>query len=144
VYQNGTQVPDAVVWWEGVEHLVGDRVTGIDEVTEQFHPPGAIDDVVSLFGGVVLQQKRCNTLQLGGDVAVGSGQQCAHPRCGGARQTLCAANEQIDLSAAVADPVAAVARAWATDRAAVGSLKHIVQPWLPIEEAIVWNPRGDR
>ena len=119
MHQNAAQVPDAVVWWEGIEHLVRDRVTGGDEVREQFHPPRAIDDVLNLFGGVVVQQKRCDTRQLGGDVAVGSGQQCVHPRCGGARQTLCGSNEQIDASAAVADPVAAVARTCATDRPAI-------------------------
>jgi hypothetical protein len=68
------QVSGAVIWRECIEQLVRDRVTGADEVTEQLHPPGAIDDVVSLFGRVVLQQKRCDTLQLSSDLAVGSGQ----------------------------------------------------------------------
>ena len=119
MHQNGAQVSDAVVLREFIENLVCDRVASGDEVTQHLNPPGAIEDLLSPFRRVVLQQIRRDTLQSGRDLVVGASQQFSYTSFRGARQTACAADEQVDLSAAVADPVAAVARARATDRAAV-------------------------
>jgi hypothetical protein len=97
---------------------VGDRFSAGGQFTQDFYPLSTVENLLRLLGGVVLQQKRCDALQLGRDLAVGAGQQFADTRFRGARQTVRAANEEIDLSAAVADPVAAVARARPADRAA--------------------------
>ena len=109
---------DAVVLRECLKHLVSDRVTRGDEIAQDVNPAGAVEDPVSLFGSVVLQQNAATPASW---VAIWpSGpveQQCTHPRCGGARQTP-RADEEIDLSASVADPVAAVARARPANRVA--------------------------
>jgi DNA-binding sugar fermentation-stimulating protein len=87
VHQNAAQVSDAVVLRECIEHLVSDRVTGGDEVTEHSNPPGALEDLLSPFRRVVLQKKPRDTRRLGLDLAVGSGQQLAHTSFRGTRQT---------------------------------------------------------
>ena len=86
--------------------------------TEELDRLGAVQDFLSLFGGAVVEQKRCDTVQLGGDLSVRAGKQFLDTGPHGASQTLSATNEEIDLFAAVADPVPVVTGAEATDPAA--------------------------
>ena len=85
--------------------------------TEELDQLGAAEDFLSLFGGAVVEQKRCDTVQLGGDLSVRAGKQFLDTGPHGASQTLSATNEEIDLFAAVADPVPVVTGAEATDPA---------------------------
>ena len=98
-----------------VEHLVGDRFSAGGEFTEDLYPLGPVENVLGLLGSGVLEQKRCEALQLGGDLSGGAGKQLVDAGLHGACQTICAADEEIDASAPVADPVPVVTGARPTD-----------------------------
>src|SRR5271156_281914 len=112
--QDTAQVAHLHALTEVVEHPVGDRFSAGDQFTQDVYPLGAVEDFLGLLGGVVVEQKRCETLQLGGDLSARAGKQLVNTCLHAAGQTMCAADEEIDLSAAVADPVPIVTRTGAT------------------------------
>jgi hypothetical protein len=103
---------------EVVEHLVGDRFSAGGQFTHELDPLGPVENFLGLLGGGVREQKRCEALQLGRDLSVRAGEQLVDTGLHRACQTMCAADEEIDLSAAFTDPVPFVTGARATDFAA--------------------------
>lgn len=118
MHQDMAEVSHMHALAEVVEHLVGDQFSDGGQFTHELDPLGAVEDFLSLFRSVVVEQKCCEALQLGGDLSVRAGEQLVDTGLDGACQTMCAADEEIDLSAAGADPVPVVSAAGATDFAA--------------------------